>query len=248
MATSGDIPSFELFRAYPLRARHSHSGYRNHSIIVLEQFYINMLRVHGRDGASSCTVYPHQSFISRYNMFWSARLQLRSLVGSLVTLGDGVRDSIVARLPDLGLEVHVDELVLLGLPLAVGVAVVDNLSRAGIADLDRGVGEGAVGCPLDVVAGALRDEERLGAADVALGVEALFDCVVHDLALGDRVACKSIWLVGVTRVRVGLGRRVRRRVKYVPLNRLVMERPAASIFWVSGTIIMAKNIVNGLIL
>lgn len=118
-----------------------------------------------------------------------ARLQLRTLVGAVVALGDLVRDGVVARLPDLGLEVEVDKLVLLGLPLAVGVAVVDHLGGSGVADLDRGVRERAVGRPLEVVARALGDEEGLGAADVAVGVEALLHSVVHDFALGDRVAC-----------------------------------------------------------
>lgn len=121
----------------------------------------------------------------------SARLQLRTLVGAFVALGDLVRDGVVACLPHLGLEVEVHELVLLGLPLAVGVAVVDNLGGSGVAHLDGSVRERAVRRPLEVVARALGHEERLGAADVALGVETLLDGVVHDLTLGDGVACKS---------------------------------------------------------
>ena len=39
--------------------------------------------------------------------------------------------------------------------------------------------------PLDVVALILLDEERLGAADVAVFVDAFLDCVVHDFAGGD---------------------------------------------------------------
>lgn len=99
-----------------------------------------------------------------------------------------VVDRVIARLPDLGLEVEVDELVLLGLPLAVGVAVVDHLAGAGVADLDRRVGEGAVGGPGQLVAAVGLDAKGLGAADVAVAVDALFDGVVEDGALGDGVA------------------------------------------------------------
>lgn len=110
----------------------------------------------------------------------------------LLALGDLVLDGVVAGVPDLGLEVEVDELVLLGPPVAVGVAVVDHLAGAGVADLDGGVGEGAVGGPGELVAAVRGDGEGLGAADVAVGVEALFDGVIEDLALGDGVAgCKG---------------------------------------------------------
>jgi len=94
-------------------------------------------------------------------------------------------NSVIASLPDLGLEVEVDELVLLGLPLAVAVTVEDQLAAAGIPDLDGGVGNGALGVPLDVVAGLLDDGEGLGAALVAVAVKALLDGVVEDGALGD---------------------------------------------------------------
>lgn len=109
-------------------------------------------------------------------------------ITALITGRDLVFDSVVARLPNLGLEVKVDELVLLGGPLAISVAVVDHLAAAGIADLDGGVGEGAVGGPRELVAAALVDEEGLAAADVAVAVDALLYGVVHDLALGDGVA------------------------------------------------------------
>lgn len=119
----------------------------------------------------------------------SARHLTTSLQLLVIARLDLVLDGIIARLRHLGLKVHVDELALLGRPLAIRVAVVDNLAAAGVADLDRRVGQRAVGRPLDVVAFALADEEGLGAADVALAVEAFLDGVVEDLAFGDGVAC-----------------------------------------------------------
>lgn len=116
---------------------------------------------------------------------------LQAILVLALTLRHLVSDGVVARLPDLGLEVKVDKLVLLGLPLAIGVAVVNNLAAAGVADLNSSVGEGAVSRPLKVVAAALGNEERLGAADVALLVEALLNGVVHDFALGDGLACRK---------------------------------------------------------
>lgn len=102
----------------------------------------------------------------------------------LVALLDRVGDGVVAGAGDLGLEVHVDELALLGGPVAVGVAVVDDFVGAGIADLGGGVGEGALGLPLDAVAGVLGDEEGRRAALIGVGVDALFHRKVEHLALG----------------------------------------------------------------
>lgn len=105
---------------------------------------------------------------------------------------DSVVNCVVSLLPYLGLEVKVDKLlaisvatnrrrhlmthlVLLGSPLAVGIAVVDNLVAASITDFDGGVGKSAVRVPLDVVAGRLRDGEGEGATLVAVSVETLLD-------------------------------------------------------------------------
>lgn len=104
---------------------------------------------------------------------------------------DSVLDSVVAGLPDLGLEVKVDKLALLRGPLAIGVAVEDQLITASIADFDGGVREGAVGVPFDVVASRLGDEEWGAAALVSVAVKALLDGVVEDLARGDLlVGCR----------------------------------------------------------
>lgn len=77
------------------------------------------------------------------NQFFHLSLTCRNLV----------LDRGIARGRDLGLEVHVDELALFGGPVAVGVAVVDELARAGVAHLGCGVREGAVRLPLELVAG-----------------------------------------------------------------------------------------------
>lgn len=50
------------------------------------------------------------------------------------------------------------------------------------------MGDGAAGAPGEGVAGALGDEEGLGAALVAVGVDALLDGEVEDLARGDGLA------------------------------------------------------------
>jgi hypothetical protein len=107
---------------------------------------------------------------------------------TLLALLDLVLDSVIASLPDLGLEVKVNELVLLGLPFAVGVAVVYHLTAAGVTDLDSGVGKGTVGCPLELVAAIGLNGEGLGASNVAIAVDALLDGVIEDLAAGDRLA------------------------------------------------------------
>ncbi len=152
------------------------------------------------------------------------------------TAGDLVVDRVVARLPDLGLEVEVDELVLLGVPVAVGVAVVDHLAGAGVAHLDGGVRERAVGRPGEAVAALLGDGEGLGAADVAVGVDALFDGVVEDGALGDGVAsCGSVSAVFSkkgTRIFVE-GRSVQRT--------LVRARPLVRSCWVVGRCMVSMD-------
>lgn len=50
------------------------------------------------------------------------------------------------------------------------------------------MGEKTVGFPLDVVAGGLSDEEGLGAALVAVLVNAGLESVVHDFAAADGLA------------------------------------------------------------
>lgn len=51
-----------------------------------------------------------------------------------------------------------------------------------------------IGGPLDVVAGALADEEGGCAADVAVGVEAGFDGEVEDVARGDFFGWREGWM------------------------------------------------------
>lgn len=165
----------------------------------------------------------------------STTLQLIALLAAR----DLVVDRVVARLPDLGLEVEVDELVLLGLPLAVGVAVVDHLAGAGVADLDRRVREGAVGGPGQLVAAVGLDGEGLGAADVAVAVDALFDGVVEDGALGDGVAgCGR----GVSECTVLL--EARGKGKDV-LRTLVRARPLARSCWEVGRCMVDGDLTIG---
>lgn len=75
--------------------------------------------------------------------------------------------------------------VLFGSPLAVGVAVVDNLITASVTDFNGGVRESAVRVPFDVVAGRLCDGEGEGAALIAIGVEALLDGKVKHVSRRD---------------------------------------------------------------
>lgn len=108
---------------------------------------------------------------------------------------DGVVDGVVALLVNLRLEVQVHELILLCGPLAVRVAVVDNLVAASVADLYSRVGKGSVSVPLDVVAGVGDDGEGDGAALVLVGVEALLDGKVEDIAGGDCLGWRRVVLV-----------------------------------------------------
>lgn len=106
----------------------------------------------------------------------------------MIALRNLVIHSLVPLPPNLGLEVQIHQLILFGLPLAVGIPVVHHLAASRILDLDRRVGEGALGGPLELVTPALLDGEGLGAAHVAVAVDALFDGKVEDAALGDGVA------------------------------------------------------------
>lgn len=115
-------------------------------------------------------------------------LQLLRRFFALGALLDLVLNSVIASLPDLGLEVKIDELALLGSPIAVGIAVVDNLVASSVADFNSGVGESSLSRPRDGIAASLGDEERLRAADIAITVETFLDGVVEDLALGNTVS------------------------------------------------------------
>ncbi len=87
----------------------------------------------------------------------SPSIRTDSQLHSLLASGDLVSDGVVTRRRDLGLEIHVHQLALFGFPLAVGVAVIDQLVAAGVANLGGRVAEGALGRPLDSVAGRLGD-------------------------------------------------------------------------------------------
>lgn len=102
--------------------------------------------------------------------------------GCLDTRLDSVSDRVVALTGELGHKVEVDELVLLGVPLAIRVAVVDEFSGSGVAHLGGSVRKFAFGLPLDVVACALGHEEGLSAPLVPVAVETLLDCKVEDRA------------------------------------------------------------------
>lgn len=73
-------------------------------------------------------------------------------------------------------------LALLRSPLSISVPVVDHLSTSCILDLNSGVADSALGVPFDVVASRLLDEEGLGATLVAVGIDALLNSEVEDLA------------------------------------------------------------------
>jgi hypothetical protein len=111
-----------------------------------------------------------------------------SQILALLALLDLVLNRVIASLPDLGLEIEVNELVLLRFPLAISVAVVHQLAAAGVANFDSGVGKGAISRPLKLVAAILLDGEWLGATNVAVAVDALLYGVVEDLALGYRLS------------------------------------------------------------
>ena len=104
---------------------------------------------------------------------------------------DGVVDRLVLLARNLGLEVDVHQLALVRGPLAVRVPVEHNLVAAGISDLGGGMAQRAVGAPLDLVARRLGDEEGLGAALVAVVIEAFLDVVVEDRAVRDGLLCRS---------------------------------------------------------
>lgn len=123
-----------------------------------------------------------------YSFCQLTALQLLRRFFALGTLLHLVFNGVVASLPDLGLEVEIDKLALLGSPITVGIAVVDDLVASGIADFNGGVGESSLSRPRDGIAASFGDEERLGAADVAITVETFLDGVVEDLALGNTVS------------------------------------------------------------
>lgn len=59
---------------------------------------------------------------------------------------------IAYLLPDLRLEVQINKLSLLWLPLAICVSVVDNLVTASVTDFNCAVREDAFGRPLELIA------------------------------------------------------------------------------------------------
>lgn len=111
---------------------------------------------------------------------------------SLLASAHFILHSIIPRLPHLRLEVQINQLVLLSRVFAVRVPVVHQLAAACIADLDSGVRELAVGGPFDLVAVVGDDREGLGAALVAVGVEAGLDGVVEDFAGGYGLGCEVL--------------------------------------------------------
>jgi hypothetical protein len=80
-------------------------------------------------------------------------------------------------------------------PLAISVPVEHNLIAARIPHFGSSVRERPIGGPLDVVAGRLLDQEGLGAALVAVLVEALFDGIVEDGARDDLGGCSSAFVL-----------------------------------------------------
>ncbi len=70
-------------------------------------------------------------------------------------------------------------------PLPVRIAVVHHLSTSRIFDLDSGVAQGTISGPLDVVACFFLNQERFAAALVAIFVDALLDCEIHNRAGGN---------------------------------------------------------------
>jgi len=133
-------------------------------------------------------VYAH-NHATRRRIIHSPLLSLAAH-GLLASL-DGVVDRLVLLSRNLGLEVDVHQLALVGGPLAVRVPVEHNLVAAGISDLGGRMAQRAVGAPLDLVARRLGDEEGLGAALVAVVVKAFLDVVVEDRAVRDGLLCGS---------------------------------------------------------
>jgi len=76
-------------------------------------------------------------------------------------------------------------LALLWSPIAIGIAVVDQLIRSSVADLNRGVGESAIGSPSNGIAGRFLHQERKRAALVSIFVEALLHGIIENLARRD---------------------------------------------------------------
>lgn len=114
-------------------------------------------------------------------------IPLLHLLGMFLVLAlpDLVVYRIIARLPHLGLEIQVDELILVRCPLAVRVAIVDNLAAAGVTHLDRRVRERPLGAPLEVVARVRRHGKGRRASPIAVVVEAVRNSVIEHGARGD---------------------------------------------------------------
>lgn len=66
-----------------------------------------------------------------------------------------------------------------------------HLSTCSILDLGRGVADGTIGVPLNVVAGTLSDEEWLGTTLILVAVDAFLNGKVEDLAFGNCLASCS---------------------------------------------------------
>lgn len=81
-----------------------------------------------------------------------------------------ILDGIVTGLPNLGLEVEIDQLILFGVPLSIGITVINDLAAASITNLDSGVGDGSICSPLNAITAVGLDGEWLGAADVAFSI------------------------------------------------------------------------------
>lgn len=99
-----------------------------------------------------------------------------------------VIDSLVSLSHNLGLEVEVYQLILLWIPLAIGVSVIDNLTAAYVSNFDGGVRKRAVGRPLQLVAAISLYRKRLGASGLSVLVDALLHGKVEHAAFDDSIA------------------------------------------------------------
>lgn len=107
---------------------------------------------------------------------------------------DRILNSIIARLPNLGLKVQINQLALLRRPFAVCIPVENQLIRASIADLDGRMAQRSICRPVDSVACGLGDQEGFCASLVPIAVDAFLDGVIHDGSVSDFAGCDCLLL------------------------------------------------------
>jgi hypothetical protein len=124
----------------------------------------------------------------------------------LLASSDLIINGIVTSFPDLRLEIHVNQLsvnsltqsphsspsppnethlALIRSPLPIRIPIKHHLATPRIFNLHRRMAQSTLRAPLNIIAGGFLDQEGLAAPLVAVRVNALLDCEVHNGAGGD---------------------------------------------------------------